>query len=194
MPDSRAKRKRLQHQFKILRDFLMTHYLNGIAHLEYWRELREQRLNGTQPISQNKGILFSNEFIHYTEQAHWISSFLYLARLVDEHRDAREIRKFLIFVQNHSNIFSNYLDQIGSIRDLRNEVAQDLMQYETFLRLRKQIKLIRDKFLVHFDRQSLTSHIKDFDHLSLDYEQMSQLYDFIGQMLNKYSAYFDDTR
>ncbi len=171
-----------EQHFVNLREALTEMCFQGQTHYRIWRTLNESFEKHPAP-AENAPVFFI-----MTASAHFNSSFSFLAKLVDKHRDAVNINEYIEFVQSCPSMFKK--TQSSTIS---KAVQKDLQIIEAFSTQITNIRARRDKYYAHLDRKHISKPKEILQLFPIKPIEIYQLYEEIGKIINRYSGFYDDS-
>ncbi len=121
-------RKALDAEFEALSRFLLEECRRGLAHFEAWK--LDSGLGSTDKLAL---------------RAYYDCAALILARLTDDHKDAKTVYTFVAFVRNHPHLFR--LERRMLFEELK---CYRLDEYGGTIR---NLRALRDRLYAHNDRE-----------------------------------------
>lgn len=170
-----------QH-FVDLREALTELCFQGQTHYRIWRAVNESFSTHPTP-AENAPVFFV-----LTAKAHFNASFSYLAKLVDKHKDSVKINDYIQFARSHPYIFQK--EQSSTIL---KAVEEDSKLIETFSDHIINIRAWRDKYYSHLDRELISKPKAIFELYPIKPIDIYRLFEQIGNIINRYSGYYDDS-
>jgi len=96
------------------------------------------------------------------------------------------IEKFLNFIEQNQKMFRNV-----SLNQLKKEIESDKKLLLGKLNMLDKLEKLRNKRLAHLDLKYAGNYNEIFKKFSIPINEMEKLFILAGEIINRYSAYFD---
>lgn len=169
-------------QFRDLRELLTTQCLLGQVHYRIWRAINESSRDKPE-IAESAPVFFI-----MTRKAHFDGALIHVARLVDKHSESTSIHHYLSFAESNALIF-----QKVTPTDVNSAVESDRASLEGMSRRISNITARRNKYYAHLDKALISGKEEVLADFPIAPKEIYDLLVEIGEILNRYSGYFDDS-
>lgn len=127
-------------------------------------------------------------FFDMSVPAHFYTGIGYLCQLYDYHQQSINIFRYLKFVKANVSIFKN-ANKITILKSLE----QDEILLQEIKPLMTNLSVLRNKYYFHLDEQYLKNPMEVFEEYPITYNELERLFDSAGQIINRYSVFYDDS-